>query len=73
MKSKCVVVFPTAIKMARTNKGLYQKEVAEMAKISRKHLALIEEGHKEPGPQLRKKICEVLEIEEEYHVPPRNK
>lgn len=55
-----------AMKKYREKRGMYQKEISAKLRISLKHYALIEEGHINPAPVLRKKICKLMNIAEDY-------
>ena len=48
------------LKAFRTSKGLTQKDVAEMLKISTSHYACIEQGTHNPSTQLVKAFCKVF-------------
>lgn len=67
-KQESIVEFRSAVKLARKNQGLYQKEVAGKLNITRKYFSLIEQGHKAPSPKLQVKICSALHIQVHYDV-----
>lgn len=51
------------LKAFRTSKGLTQKDVAEMLKISTSHYACIEQGTHNPSTELVKVFCKVFGYE----------
>ena len=48
------------LKAFRTSKGLTQRDVAEMLKISTSHYACIEQGTHNPSTELIKVFCKVF-------------
>ena len=63
----------TAIKKFRRIKNLRQKELAGKLGISVKHLACVELGLSDASSTVRRKICEVTGIVENYEYPQKNK
>lgn len=48
------------LKAFRTSKGLTQRDVAEMLKISTSHYSCIEQGTHNPSNKLVKEFCKVF-------------
>ena len=46
----------------RQNRGLTQKDLAELCKVSRSLIALVETGNIRPYPLIRQKIAEALGV-----------
>ncbi|MBI4546843.1 MAG: helix-turn-helix transcriptional regulator [Ignavibacteriae bacterium] len=67
------MIFREEIKAWRITHDLRQKEFADMIGITPKHYACIEEGHSETSSTVRKKICEITGLVEDYHLPPPKK
>jgi transcriptional regulator with XRE-family HTH domain len=53
-----------AIRQLRKEKGLSQKELADLIELSQNSLSQIEIGSKRPNPQTLKRICKVLKTSE---------
>ena len=51
------------LKAFRTSKGLTQRDVAEMLKISTSHYSCIEQGTHNPSNKLVKEFCKVFGYE----------
>lgn len=53
----------TWLQKLREMRGLTQKEIADVSKVSQQHYSLIETGERRPSPELAKKIADVLGFE----------
>lgn len=64
MPKYAVVQINTALLIRnRTERGLFQKDLAEAVGITKGHMCDIEAGRKQPSPPLLSRIAEALGIE----------
>ena len=61
--SDCPLKFGTWIKEGRTNRDLYQWEVAELVGITQSQYCMIENGQRDVDLETAAKICRVLRLD----------
>lgn len=61
------------VKLFRRERGLTQKQLAELAGMSERGLQLVEAGDRIPRPETLERICDALELNIEYKITDRNK
>lgn len=54
--------YKEVIRQKRTEMGISQEKLANMAKVSQPFIAEIESGRKKPSIDVLMRLCEVLEI-----------
>jgi transcriptional regulator with XRE-family HTH domain len=50
----------------REAKGLSQRQLYKLSGIQEGHISQIETGKRNPGPEVVKKLCDALKIDEQY-------
>lgn len=50
------------IRELRENDGMDQRDLCNIASISRAHLSLIENGHRNPSPSVAARIAKALDV-----------